>query len=160
MSLYTLSNKTYSHESLGQNCRFHSSSPSINFQNETHLPFVYTMTHFLHITVIPLWVNWNLGNLISWIEHNTHTHTLHTSLYILHIYLLKSIYTGAIRTVMWLSTLPKKHIVMRAWVKILDSILHHHKRICKIRFPFLLYTPWHTFYNHRFHCGWIEILEV
>jgi hypothetical protein len=51
MWLYTLPNQTYNHGSLGENCRFHSASPKINFQNEIYLPILYTMTPFLHITV-------------------------------------------------------------------------------------------------------------
>jgi hypothetical protein len=35
---------------------------------------------------------------------------------------------------------------MKAWVKIVDSILHHHKLISKMRFTCLLYTSQHIFY--------------
>jgi hypothetical protein len=37
--LYTLPIQTYNHESLGENYRFHSASPWMNFQNGIHLPF-------------------------------------------------------------------------------------------------------------------------
>jgi hypothetical protein len=38
-----------------------------------------------------------------------------------------------------------KHIIMEAWVKIVDSILHHQKWIPKMKFKCLFYTPWHIF---------------
>jgi hypothetical protein len=54
-----------------------------------------------------------------------------------------------------------KYIIMKAWVKIVDSIHHHHQLISKMRLTCLLYTPWHIFYTSLwFHCGWIEILEL
>jgi hypothetical protein len=39
------------------------------------------------------------------------------------------------------------HIVIKTWVKIVLSVLHHHKWISNMRFTCLLYTPWHIFYT-------------
>jgi hypothetical protein len=40
MCFYTLPNQTYNNGSLDENCRFHSASRKMNFQNQIHLRFV------------------------------------------------------------------------------------------------------------------------
>jgi hypothetical protein len=99
--------------------------------------------------LIPLWVNWNVGTLHSLKHYNTHHISLY--IYITH-FTFQSIFLKALllmqteqlcECVHYLT----KHIIMKACVKIVDSILHHHKWISKMRFTCLLYTLWHISYT-------------
>jgi hypothetical protein len=53
---------------------------------------------------------------------------------------------------------------MKAWVKFVDSILHHHKWIFKMRYTCLLYTQCHILYKSLctflwkiWHITWIML---
>jgi hypothetical protein len=103
---------------------------------------------------IPLWVNENLGTLHSRDQNNPHTHT-HTTLpyiYIKHftsqaIFFLKALLLMQKDQICDCIHYLTSHIIMKVWVRIVDSILHHHKWIFKMRFTCLLYTHWHIFYT-------------
>jgi hypothetical protein len=91
--------------------------------------------------LIPLWVKGNHGTLHSWKQYNTHTHIYrpHFTIYITHHFTCKTIFLKALLLMQreqlcdcihYLS----KHIIMKSLVKMVDSILHHHKWISKMRF--------------------------
>jgi hypothetical protein len=125
---------------------------------------VHIGSHTVHISVYVLehchgmgsrWfhcgVNGNIGTVHSWKQYCTHT-PLHYIFYTLHFltYLLKITSTDANRPVMLLYTLPNQIYNMKALVKMVDSILHHHKWISKMRLACLLL---HHEIISTYHCA-------
>jgi hypothetical protein len=119
--------------------------------------------HVLHSAinekpVIPLWLNGNHGTLYSWKNSTTHTHTSHFTFQSITLQALLMLQTEHLYHCIHYLT---KHMIMKAWVKIRDSILHHHKWISNMGLTCLLYTPWNishtslcTFLWNIWHITW------
>jgi hypothetical protein len=131
-------------------------------QKGNHLPSLCILHHTLYTstfmsctmpwngkTFIPLWVNGNLAPLHSWKHNNKHTtlHYIHIKHFTFQAVFLKALLLMQTKQLCDCIHYLTKHIIMKAWVKIVNSILHHHKLISKVRFTCLLYTPWHIFHT-------------
>jgi hypothetical protein len=90
-------------------------------------------------SIVREWKSWN-STFLEIVKH-----IQHTSLYILHIFIFLAIFLKAL-LLMQTDQLCDcmhyltKHIIMKVWVKIIDSVWHH-KLISKMRFTCPLYTP-------------------
>jgi hypothetical protein len=102
------------------------------------------ITHFTHhfSCFTQWWVNGNLDTLHSCKQYNTHSPHFTSQTIFLEALLLMQ--TEQLCDCIHYLT---KHMYMEAWVKIVDSILHHQKWISKITFTCLLYTQWQIFYT-------------
>jgi hypothetical protein len=124
---------------------------------ETHTNCTH---HFSYFT--QCWVNGNLETLHSFKQYNTHSpHFTFQAIFLKALLLMQ---TELLCDCIHYLT---KHIIMKAWVKIVNSILHHHNWISKMRFNCLLYTPWHIFYTSLYtflwkigHITWRRMLSM
>jgi hypothetical protein len=118
----------------------------------TSLFIIYTMP-WNEKSLIPLWVNGNLGTLHSWKQNNTH----HTSyMYIKHhtfpAIFLKALLLMQTEQLCDCIHYLTNHVIMKVWVKIVDSILHHHK--CN------MYAHWHIFYTSLCTFLWQNMTQL
>jgi hypothetical protein len=112
---------------------------------ETRAIIMHTASHTVHITFHVLhngeWTE-IFKTLHSCKQYNTHSpHFTFQAIFLNTLLLMQT--EQLCDCIQYLT----KHMIKKAWVKIVDSILHHQKWISKMRFTCLLYTPWHIFYT-------------
>jgi hypothetical protein len=99
-------------------------------------------------SLVAEWKSWNC----TFLETVQYTHTTpHFTVYITH-FTFQSMFLQALLLMQTEHLFHciqclTKHMIIKAWVKIQDSILHHHKWISKMGFTCLLYTPWNIFHT-------------